>query len=247
MRRKREIIEELLKSLSIMEEFYEPPEVILKQFTNWLNSVSAILYGANMRDEINIWNEALQGIRFSDDLSLSVVMSTAKATLLGLLNKLESTAVFNTPYLNHEDVMNGYKMSELYVILHCYENSVRRFIEQIFYKEFGDNWWEQVATEKDKGLVDGRKQTEAKNKWISPRGGNSPLYYVEWGDLVKLIRKHEQLFRPYIGSLRFVENRFADLENLRNIVAHNGVLPSEDDFQRVIISFRDWCRQIGYS
>ena len=96
-----------------------------------------------------------------------------------------------------------------------------------------------------KNLVKGRKEKEKKERWLSPRGETSPLYYLEWGDLVKLIRKEQNLFLPRVSSLRFVENRFEELESLRNIVAHNGVLPSDDDFQRVVLSFRDWCKQLG--
>ncbi len=247
MRRKREVIEALLSSLSIMEEFYEPPEVIYQQFVNWLNSVYTILDGVDMQDEFNIWNEAMKGFRFSDNQSLSVVMLTAKATLLRILNKLESTEIFNTPYLKHEDIISAYKMSELYVVLHCYENSVRRFIEKVFYKELGENWWEKVANNNMKSRVNERRDQETKNKWISPRG-TSHLYYIQWGDLVTLIRSKQDVFIPeYIDSIKFVESRLEDLEKLRNIVAHNGVVPADDDFQRVIIAFRDWSRQIGYS
>lgn len=230
-----------------METYYEPPEEIYKQFGNWLNSVYVILDGADMQDEFNIWSEALKGSRFSDNQSLDVVMSIAKATLHRILNKLEWTEIFNTPYLKHEDIISAYKMSELYVVLHCYENSVRRFLEQVFYKNFGDNWWEKVANSDMKKRVNERREKETKNKWISPRG-TSPLYYIQWGDLVTLIRNNKDIFIPeYIDSIKFVESRLEDLEKLRNIVAHNGVVPSEDDFQRVIIAFRDWSKQIGYS
>gem|GEM_PF-5559490 len=126
----------------------------------------------------------------------------------------------------------------------CYENSVRQLVEKILVQNLGDNWWEQVASTKMKREVEQLQENEKKRKWLSVRGKVSPLYYLQWGDLVKLIRKHEDLFLPHVGSLRFVENRFEELESLRNIVAHNGVLPSENDFQRVIISFRDWCRQL---
>ena len=95
--------------------------------------------------------------------------------------------------------------------------------------------------------VNALREKEQKRRWLSPRGNISPLYYLEWGELVKLIRKEENLFLPYIGSLRFVENRFEELESLRHIIAHNGMLPSDDDFQRAIVFFRDWCRQIGTS
>lgn len=245
MRYKTEVIEELLKSLSLLEEFYEPPEVICNQFTNWLNTVCALLDGEDMGEECNIWNKAIKGVRFSSAKSLLVAMSTAKAALFRILNKLRTTEIFKTPYLNDEDIANAYKMSEMYVVIHCYENSVRRFIEDKLKEEFGSNWWEKVANTEPKKCVNERKEKETKNKWISPRG-ISPLYYLQWGDLAKIIRSNEQLFLPYIGSTKFVESRFEDLEKLRNIVAHNGIVSSEDDFQRAIIAFRDWCRQIAY-
>ena len=245
MRRKREIVESLLESLSIMASFSNPPDVVAGQFANWFNSASEILEGASMIDELSLWQQALKGIRFSDDQSLLIAMSITKSTLLAILNKLELANVVDAPYLQDSDIVSSRKMSELYIILHCYENSVRRFVEKTLLNEYGESWWEKVASNNQKQRLDKRKKDEKEQKWISPRSSNSPLYYLNWGDLVNLIRKEEKLFIPYIGSLIFVESRFGELESLRNIVAHNGVLPSEDDFQRVIISFRDWCRQIG--
>jgi|688.fasta_scaffold219794_2 hypothetical protein len=244
MKHKREVIESLLESLSMLETFYDSPDVIFRHFSHWMKSVRCIFNDTDMNDELNIWNNAIKGYEYSDDGSLVVVMQIAKATLIAILNKLETTEVFNTPYLNHEDVINAYKMSSLYVILHCYENSVRCFIEQILSREFGDHWWEKVKNTKTMPKVERAKNFEATNKWISPRGGSSPLYCIDWGDLVTIIRNHQNLFLPYIGDIKFIENRFEQLEGLRNIIAHHGVLPSDDDFQRIFISYRDWCRQI---
>ncbi|WYL97386.1 MAG: Swt1 family HEPN domain-containing protein [Gloeotrichia echinulata IR180] len=228
----------------MLETFYDSPDVIFRHFSHWMNSVRCIFNDTDMNDELNIWNNAIKGYQYSDDGSLVVVMQIAKATLIAILNKLESTEVFNTPYLNQEDVINAYKMSSLYVILHCYENSVRCFIEQILSREFGDNWWEKVKNTRTIEKVERVKKFETINKWISPRGGSSPLYCIDWGDLVTIIKKEDKLFIPYIGDIKFIENRFEQLEGLRNIIAHNGVLPSDDDFQRIFISYRDWCRQI---
>lgn len=245
MKHKKEIIESLRASLSIMASFNEPPDIVAEKFANWFNRASEILEGAGMNDELTLWQRALNGIRFSDDESLPFAISMVESTLLAILNRLELADVVNAPYLQKVDIKNSYKMSELYVILHCYENSVRRFIEKIFVEKFGEGWWEKVSNTPQRNEVNQRIDKEKKKKWISPRGDSSPLYYLNWGDLGNLIRKHEDIFLPYIGSLSFVESRFSELEGLRNIVAHNGVLPSDDDFQRVIISFRDWCRQIG--
>ena len=52
-----------------------------------------------------------------------------------------------------------------------------------------------------------------------------------------------QLHYAINQEIKFVELRFEELERVRNITAHNGFLPNSEDFQRVILSFKDWCRQ----
>ena len=59
----------------------------------------------------------------------------------------------------------------------------------------------------------------------------------------KGIRKYESDFLPYIKDIKFIELRFEELERIRNITAHSGFLPNAEDFQRVTLSFKDWCRQ----
>lgn len=174
---------------------------------------------------------------------ISVVRDDKKRALQ--FTMIEATLLNQTPFLSPSDISDAFKMSGLYVILHCYENSVRCLIEKVLSDELGDDWWDKAANDHMKNLVKGRKEAEEKKRWLSPRGQASPLYYLGWGDLEKLIRKYESLFLPYVGELRFVESRFGDLESLRHIVAHHGVLPSDDDFQRVKLSFRDWSRQVG--
>ena len=149
-----------------------------------------------------------------------------------------------TPFLDDEDVEAAHTMADLYAILHCYENSVRRLVDTVLQKGLGTEWWHDVASGSMQRAVRERIAREEKEKWLSPRGGRSPLYYLDWGDLEKIMRKKEELFVQHIGSLRFIESRFGDLESLRNIVAHNGTLPSVDDFNRALISFRDWRKQM---
>lgn len=67
MRRKKEVIEELLKALSMWESFYKPPEEIMSQFTNWLNSAGSLLHGVALRDEYDIFSDSLNNLSFSDD------------------------------------------------------------------------------------------------------------------------------------------------------------------------------------
>ena len=134
-------------------------------------------------------------------------------------------------------------MAELYIILHCLENSVRNFICDVLTRKIGANWWENAKNAELAKKFKERKEKEMKNKWLSPRGKASPLFYLDWGDLVKIIRKFEFDFTPFIDEVKFVELRLDELEKIRNIIAHSGVIPSNDDFDRVILHFKDWCKQ----
>jgi hypothetical protein len=138
-------------------------------------------------------------------------------------------------------------MAGLYIILHCLENSVRKFIIDILEKKIGSNWWDKAKNAELEKKIKERKEKEAKNKWLSPRGSLSPLYYLDWGDLVKIIRKFETDFKSFFDEMKFVELRLEELEKVRNIIAHNGVLPSNDDFDRVVLHFKDWCKQVTQS
>lgn len=148
-----------------------------------------------------------------------------------------------TPLLSLDELAGAKRMAELFLVVHCFENSVRKLIESTLSTALGAEWWAQASNKEMARKVVDRQSKEKTHRWLTPRGG-SPLYYVDWGDLVALIRKHEGLFQKHIGSLKFAELRLEEMESLRNIIAHNGVLTSEDDFTRVVLHFRDWCRQI---
>ena len=154
----------------------------------------------------------------------------------------DAAGILRTPYLSDEEISKAQKMAQLYIVLHCYENSARKLVELVLHRKLGDNWWEIAANSAQKSKVKSRKETEKKHCWLTPRGDN-PLFYIDWADLLSLIRKYEADFLPYIKDIKFVELRFEELERVRNITAHNGFLPNSEDFQRVILSFKDWCRQ----
>ncbi len=155
----------------------------------------------------------------------------------------ELTDLNNTPFLSTDDIENGRKMAELYLVIHCLENSVRRFIETTL-SDTDINWWNSIKNAELEKKLNDRKTKELKNKWLSPRGTVSPLYYLDWSDLVKVIRKKEEIFIDKIGDLKFVELRLEELERTRNIIAHNGILPNEDDYNMLILYFKNWCKQL---
>ncbi len=148
------------------------------------------------------------------------------------------------PYINDSDVADAKKMADLYVSLFCLENSMRRHIENVLTKSLGQNWWEAAAGASMKKKEQDRSFNEAQNKWIPSRSNSGPLYSVDWSDLVTLIRKHEGAFKDSIPDINFL-HRFADLGNLRNVIAHNGVIDDPIQFKRIELAIHDWSKQIG--
>jgi len=147
------------------------------------------------------------------------------------------------PYIDENDIADAKKMAELYVALFFLENSLRRHIERILSQSFGIDWWEKTASSSMKRKEQDRRKNEEQNKWIPTRSDAGPLYSLDWSDLVTLIRKHESIFLPTIGDINFL-HRFSDLGNLRNVVAHNGVIDEQMQFERVKLAFFDWAKQV---
>ncbi len=155
----------------------------------------------------------------------------------------ERLDVSNTPLLENIDIENAYKMGQVHVAIHCLENSVRNLIRTVLKDKLGEQWWDKAASDPMKRRLSERKSRESKNKWLTSRGADE-LNYIDWGDLVTLIRKFPKEFEMFIGSTKFAELKLEELENLRNTIAHNGVLP-DDEIARVELYFKDWCKQVS--
>ncbi len=151
--------------------------------------------------------------------------------------------VSKTPLLVPTEIENAYNMGQVYVTLHCLENSVRNLIRIVLKGKLGKNWWDKSAEPEMKSRLADRKKEEARNRWLPSRGSDE-LNYMYWRDLVTLIKKYPKEFKSYIGSTKFAELRLEELENLRNTIAHNGVLP-EKEITRIELYFSDWCKQVS--
>jgi hypothetical protein len=134
-------------------------------------------------------------------------------------------------------------MGQVYVAIYCLENSVRNLIRTVLTDKLGEQWWDKAASSGMKQKFINLKNREAKNKWLTSRGADE-LNYIDWGDLVTLIRKYQDYFASHIGDINFVALRLGELENLRNVIAHNGLLPDEE-ITRIELYFKDWCKQVS--
>lgn len=75
------------------------------------------------------------------------------------------------------------------------------------------------------------------------RSDFGPLYALDWPDLITLMRKYPDQFKPYLGEIDCL-HRFADNGAFRNVVGHNGVLREQDDFELIRIYYQNWIAQL---
>jgi Swt1-like HEPN len=157
---------------------------------------------------------------------------------------VSNISISHCPYISAADITDARKMADIYVSLFCLENSIRRHVEAVLSNALGPSWWDNAASTSMKRKEQERRYNELQNKWIPPRSSLGPLYALDWSDLVTLMRKYEDLFKGTIPDINFL-HRFADLGNLRNVIAHNGVIDDPMQFRRIELAMHDWSKQIG--
>jgi hypothetical protein len=132
---------------------------------------------------------------------------------------------------------------ESYLAFFCFENSARELIHDRLSENHGANWWQTKAPGNVKLKVSGRQEKEGKNRWHMERGA-SEIYYTDFGDLAAIIRANWSDFEDLFPGQNWVTMRFEELENSRNIVAHNNTLEKREK-DRITLYLQDWARQVG--
>lgn len=138
----------------------------------------------------------------------------------------------------------GKEMAEAYLYLYVVENYLRLFIEKVAQNRFGAEFFGslKLSTNVQKG-IEVRKKEEAKNAWISIRGG-SELFYLDFKDLGDIILNNWELFKPYFPDQSWINSKISELGDCRNLVAHNSFIDKhERDVIRV--NFNSIVRQLN--
>lgn len=150
-------------------------------------------------------------------------------------------AEFNLP----ADILDkGKEMADAYLYLYSVENYLRLFIEKVAENKYGAEYINSLKIPKSvKTGIDIRKDAQAKNNWISLRGG-SDLFYVDFKDLGDVLVNNWELFKSYFPDQAWITTKVDELGNCRNLVAHNSYLGKhERDVIRV--NFRSIIRQLN--
>ena len=148
------------------------------------------------------------------------------------------------PFVGEQRREDLRKMTAVYARLFMLENSMRGMIEEVLEKELGSDWWDKAANSSMKRKHKQRLEKEQENKWAPTRSEFGPLYSIDWGDLITIIRKYQNLFENYFKDINFL-HRYDDAGTFRNIVAHNGALRDENSFDLIRIYYQNWVDQVS--
>jgi hypothetical protein len=123
------------------------------------------------------------------------------------------------------------------------ENSLRLFIEKVLTDSLGGNYWTQVNISNSvKTSIQARKNAEQKNQWISLRG-DSELFYLDFKDLSALITNNWDYFKNYFPDKQWITVKIEELENCRNLVAHNSYI-GQLEREVIRVNYNQILRQI---
>lgn len=134
------------------------------------------------------------------------------------------------------------RMSRLYALIYCFENSIRDLI-QTRLSEKDSAWWTTCVTQKVMSSAESRLKDAQEHSWLE--GVNSDLLgFVDFGGLCDIVVNNWTEFEDLVPSQHWLKQRMDELERARNFIAHNRML-AQAEFARLEMYVGDWNRQVG--
>ncbi len=161
---------------------------------------------------------------------------------LGLLDE-DIAEKLSLHLLDDGFVAEARRMATVYTAIAAFENTVRDLVRRVMVEEFGADWWEKKVSAGVQAKAKRRQEDEAKHRFHTQRG-EDPISFIEFGDLLNIMRANEEAFAPFWPSPEWARGIFDAVERSRNVIMHSGVLTLED-IERVGVHIRDWVRQVG--
>lgn len=158
------------------------------------------------------------------------------------IQKVKRKIPTSIPFLDTSDVLDAEKMTEPFIHLYLFENSVRSYILKKMEEAHGKNWWGKVVTNKailDK--VGSRKKLEGLNKWHTPRGGHE-IFYTDLTDLSYILNKEKTAFETELNVEHWIVTINVAVKLSRNVIDHHNPLPKRE-IDRLKTTLEDWRRQ----
>ncbi|MBI5324630.1 MAG: hypothetical protein HZB41_05060 [Ignavibacteriae bacterium] len=140
-------------------------------------------------------------------------------------------------------IYNSIKMSSVFSVFFCLENSVRDLIQERLAERHGPTWWNDKIPSKIKDNVIKLREKEKINRYLAQRSLNN-IGYTFFGQLCQIIISNWEDFSDLFPDQHWINSRFNDLEMSRNIIMHTGMLP-DIEIDRIESICRDWLKQVG--
>jgi hypothetical protein len=125
----------------------------------------------------------------------------------------------------------------------CVENAVRELVRERLTQLHGANWWDSHVSAALRQKVAGRREKEGENRWHTRRGAHE-LSYTDFGDLALILQQNWADFEDLFPDQNWITTRLKELEQSRNVIAHNNVL-DDREIDRIRMYLTDWMRQVG--
>jgi hypothetical protein len=146
-------------------------------------------------------------------------------------------------YFNTDERRAARRMGRVYELLYCFENSVRELIETTLRESLADRWWEDGVPSDVRGKADSRRRSDEAARWHGPRG-QSPLNFVDFPELGKIITERWEDFEDLLGDKEWVERYFDDMNQSRRAIGHTGEM-GEHAVERMELFVREWLLVVG--
>ena len=134
-------------------------------------------------------------------------------------------------------------MTRLYSLVYCFENSVRTLISERLAERHGVAWWQESVPPKIRASAESRQEDARKSSWLEGQK-RDVLGFVDFGNLAGLIIHNWDDFADLVPSQQWLKQRFDELEQARNFVAHNRLL-QPGEFARIEMYVADWNKMVG--
>ncbi|KAA6406022.1 hypothetical protein DPQ22_01765 [Candidatus Tokpelaia sp.] len=159
---------------------------------------------------------------------------------LGVLKKEEKNRKLSE-YEQFEPDMRreAARMSEIYEVFHCLENSIRRLVRETMAEAHGADWWDSERVDKKRihEPVEVRRKKELDNG-VTLRS-DELIDYTTFGELAQLITDNWDIFAPIFSSKTAVSKITNQLNLLRGPIAHCNVT-DEMEQERLNLAVKSW-------
>jgi hypothetical protein len=162
---------------------------------------------------------------------------------LGHLPKPRASSVEYYPQFEQAVRIEAAEASEHYEVIYCLEQSIRKLITETLQDAAGPDWWNSGKVPQEVQQEVAKRLKTEKESGMTQRS-TELIDYTTFGELSVIISANWDLFKTVLTDQRAVARVLANLNLLRNPVAHCSPMAA-DEVERLRLSVKDWFRLMG--